>query len=116
MAHQSCSGQVPRMWWTEGLSRSCGCRQAGTVLTADLGRGSVFGEVLGKLPSAQGASAPRRGCAMCPGGGTYWDCGVHGTRPGSTVSGPGEDTSQKCTFKDSLIITIVNSCIFVLHF
>ena len=26
-----------------------------------------------------------------------------------------EDTSQKCTFKDTLIITIVNSCIFVLH-
>lgn len=41
--------------------------------------------------------------------------GVHGTCPGSTVSGPGEGTSQKCTFKYSLIITIVNSCIFVLH-
>ena len=62
---------------------------------------------------------------MCPGRGTYRDCGeyvlsvlrrgVRGTRPGSTVSGPREDTSQKCTFKDSLIITIVNSCIFVLH-
>lgn len=84
-----------------------------------------LGEVSGKLSSARGASAPRRGCAVCPGRGTYGDCGehvlsvlkrgVHGAHPGSTVSGPGEDTSQKCTFKDTLIITIVNSCIFVLH-